>query len=134
MKRADPHTHPAKKPLNASPHFSGSLIGKSQGQNLIRLNPPLEQSHNAMCNDASFSRPGPCQDKERSFKMFNGLMLSIRQTGSDCRGVYRQDGTPRSCGRPSSNGQKVEFPYDRWAFYAGCSRFSIAWMRQLRTD
>ena len=98
MKRTDANAHAAEEAFDPRSHFAGGFVGKRQSQYLIGLNPTLQQTHNAVRNDAGFPGPRPGQNQQRSFKMLDCLMLGIRETGGNCWYVDRQDGTPRSCG------------------------------------
>lgn len=109
MERADSDAHTTEESLNTRTHFPGGLIGKRQRQNLIGLNTSLQQSHNTVRDDASFPGPRACQNQQRSLIMLDRLMLRIGKTRGDCGYVNGQDETPRSCGKPSADGQMAIF-------------------------
>ena len=91
VKSADSHPLAVEQSFDSSSHFSSGFVSEGQCQDLIRVHSALQQTHNAVRNDTSFSGARSCENQQRSFEMFNGLMLRIRQADSSCGGVERQN-------------------------------------------
>jgi hypothetical protein len=88
MECTDANSHAAEETFNAGSHLARGFVGKRQSQYLIGLNTSLEQSHNAVGDDAGFPGSRAGKNQQRSFKMFNRLMLSISQTGGNGGDFY----------------------------------------------
>jgi len=99
VKRTDSNPLASEQSFYSSSHFPSSFVGEGQREDLIRVNSTLQQTHDAVRDDTSFPGARPRENKQRSFEMFNCLMLGVRKADSHCGGVERQNKTPRSCGK-----------------------------------
>ena len=69
-------------------HDLGGFVGKSEGGNLRRTDALMEQSGNAMGNDACFSATGTGKNEERTFDELHCLPLRFVQAFEEVFGDF----------------------------------------------
>jgi hypothetical protein len=89
MECAHADAQSAEQTFDTGCHFPRGFVGKRQSENLIRLYSALQQSHDPMRKDSRFSGTRTGEHEQRSFKMLDGFLLSIGQTGVQDRGIDR---------------------------------------------
>ena len=69
-------------------HFLGGFVGECQSGNLRRIDTLMQQSGNAMGNDAGFSAAGTGKDKEGTFDESHGLLLGFVESFEEVSGDF----------------------------------------------